>query len=264
MKTQLANQDVVIVAFYKFVHLPDFKERQSKLLEFCKSQGVKGSILLASEGINGTIAGSRDGIDTVLNHLHADEVFADLEHKESFADFIPFGKMKVRLKTEIVHLGMTEIDPATQQVGTYVDPKEWNELILDPEVVVIDTRNDYEFEVGTFQRALNPETKSFGEFPEYVAQNLDPNKHKKVAMFCTGGIRCEKATTFMLQQGFENVYHLRGGILKYLEDIPQDESTWKGECFVFDERITVDHDLQKGSVLAGDVPDNAKLSEIED
>lgn len=236
---------VVIVTFYKFVRLEDYREMRMPLLDFCKVQEAKGSILLAEEGINATIAGSREGIDTILAHLQSDERFADLEYKESFAEFQPFGRMKVRLKREIVHLGVPDIDP-TQVVGTYVLPQEWNAIIQDPDVLLIDTRNDYEYEIGTFQGAINPKTGSFDEFPQYVAQNLDPTQHKKVAMFCTGGIRCEKATSYMLAQGFEEVYHLQGGILKYLEEVNPVQSTWEGECFVFDDRVAVDHHLQPG------------------
>ncbi|MBD2454993.1 rhodanese-related sulfurtransferase [Nostoc sp. FACHB-87] len=236
----------IVAAFYKFVSLPDFAEKQEPLLSFCSAQGIKGTILLAAEGINGTIAGSRQGIDAVFAYLGSDRRLADLEYKESYAQNPPFERMKVRLKSEIVTLGLPEVDP-NQQVGIYVTPAEWNELISDPEVTVIDTRNDYEVRIGTFQGAENPHTKSFREFPEYVQHHLDPNQHKKVALFCTGGIRCEKASSFMLAQGFSEVYHLKGGILKYLEEIPATESLWEGECFVFDERVAVSHGLEIGS-----------------
>jgi UPF0176 protein len=216
------------------------------LLSFCQAHDLKGTILLAPEGINGTIAGSRQAIDSVLSFLRADPRLADLEHKESDAESPPFQRMKVRLKKEIVTIGLSEVNP-NEQVGTYVDPKDWNHLINDPEVTVIDTRNDYEVSIGTFQKAQNPNTKSFREFPEYVSHQLDPKKHKKVALFCTGGIRCEKASSFMLSQGFEEVYHLKGGILKYLEEVPESESLWEGECFVFDERIAVRHGLAPGT-----------------
>ncbi|MDJ0737042.1 MAG: rhodanese-related sulfurtransferase [Nostocaceae cyanobacterium] len=237
---------LVVAAFYKFIRLPNYAEKQQPLLSLCQTQGVKGTILLAAEGINGTIAGYREAIDSVLKFLRSDSRLADLEHKESEADIPPFERMKVRLKKEIVTLGLPEVDP-NQRVGTYVTPKEWNQIISDPEVTVIDTRNDYEVNIGTFKRAENPQTHSFRDFPEYVRQNLDPNKHKKVALFCTGGIRCEKATSFMLSQGFQEVYHLKGGILKYLEEVPQEESLWSGECFVFDERVAVGHGLEAGS-----------------
>ena len=236
----------VVAALYKFVSLPDFAEKQDPLLSYCQSQGIKGTILLAAEGINGTIAGSRPGVDSVLAFLRSDPRLADLEHKESYTEIQPFERMKVRLKAEIVTMGLPEVDP-NQQVGTYVSPQEWNDLISDPEVVVIDTRNDYEVNIGTFKTAQNPQTKSFREFPEYVSKNLDPNQHKKVALFCTGGIRCEKASAFMLSQGFTEVYHLKGGILKYLESVPAQESLWEGECFVFDERVAVGHGLELGS-----------------
>lgn len=236
----------IVATFYKFVSLPDAVEIQEPLLSCCLAHNVKGTILLAPEGINGTIAATRNGIDAVLAFLCADPRFAGLEYKESTADTPPFERMKVRLKKEIVTLGVPEVDP-NQKVGIYVSPEEWNALIRDPEVTVIDTRNDYEVDIGSFKGAQNPQTRSFREFPEYVHQNLDPSKHKKVAMFCTGGIRCEKASSFLLSQGFAEVYHLKGGILKYLEQVPAKESLWKGECFVFDERVTVVHDLEIGS-----------------
>lgn len=219
---------------------------QSGLLEFCLLQKIKGTLLLAEEGINGTVAGSREGIDALLTYLKKDPRLADLDHKESFADEMPFYRMKVRLKKEIVTLGVPGVDP-NEKVGTYVAPQDWNAIISDPEVVVIDTRNSYEYDIGTFKGAVDPKTETFREFPEYVSRNLDPQKHKKVAMFCTGGIRCEKASSFMLQQGFEEVYHLQGGILKYLETVPEEESLWEGECFVFDERVSVKHGLHEGS-----------------
>jgi len=236
----------VIAALYKFVALPDYQEMRDPLLEHCLQAGVKGTLLLASEGVNGTIAGSREGIDSVLSYLKADERLKELSHKESLDDDMPFYRMKVKLKKEIVTMGVEGIDPR-RVVGTYVAPKDWNDLISDPEVVVVDTRNDYEYELGSFKGALNPNTKSFREFPQYVAENMDPTKHKKVAMFCTGGIRCEKSTAYMKEQGFEEVYHLHGGILQYLEDVPAQESLWDGECYVFDNRVSVDHNLQPGT-----------------
>ncbi|MBD2691301.1 rhodanese-related sulfurtransferase [Anabaena catenula] len=237
---------LVVAALYKFISLPDFAEIQEPLLSFCQEQGIKGTILLAPEGINGTIAGSRQAIDAVLGFLRDDTRFTDLEHKESYTETPPFERMKVRLKPEIVTLGIPEIDP-NEKVGTYISPQEWNDLISDPEVTVIDTRNNYEISIGTFKRAENPQTQIFREFPEYVNEQLDPSKHKKVALFCTGGIRCEKASSYLLSQGFERVYHLKGGILKYLEEIPAEESLWEGECFVFDERVAVRHGLEEGS-----------------
>lgn len=236
----------VIVAFYKFVRLLDFAEKQGPVLSHCLTQGIRGTILLAEEGINGTIAGSRQAIDSTLSFLRSDSRLIDLEEKESYADSMPFERMKVRLKQEIVTLGLPEIDP-TENVGTYVSPHEWNALICDPEVTIIDTRNDFEVSIGTFTGAQNPKTARFRQFPEYVRNNLDPKKHKKVALFCTGGIRCEKATSFMMTQGFQEVYHLQGGILKYLEEIPSEESLWKGECFVFDQRVAVREGLAIGT-----------------
>ncbi|MEM7798230.1 MAG: rhodanese-related sulfurtransferase [Chloroflexota bacterium] len=237
---------IIIVALYKFVDLPDFESLQAPILEKANHHRLKGTLLLAHEGINGTIAGERKEMDLFLTFLQSDSRLSDLLWKASFANEPPFHRMKVKLKKEIVTIGMPEIDPI-ERVGTYVEPKAWNDLIQDPDVTVIDTRNDYEFGVGTFERALNPETFSFREFPEYVKNNLSPKTHKKVAMFCTGGIRCEKATSLLLGMGFEEVYHLKGGILKYLEEVPQEESLWQGECFVFDDRVTVDHHLEPGS-----------------
>lgn len=236
----------VIAAFYKFVRLPDVADTREPLLSCCRQQGLKGTILLAEEGINGTIAGPRHGIDAVLAFLKAEPRLASLEHKESCIPKIPFNRMKVRLKQEIISLGVPNVDPS-EQVGTYVKPGDWNALISDPGVVVVDTRNDYEVSVGTFRGAHNPQTVSFREFPAYVRHHLDPRQHRKIAMFCTGGIRCEKASSYLLQQGFEAVYHLKGGILKYLEEIPAEESLWQGECFVFDDRIAVIHGLGQGS-----------------
>ncbi len=237
---------LTIATLYKFTALPDYKALRQPLLNCCERHHVKGTLLLAPEGVNGTIAGSRAGIDAVLDFLRADPRFADLIHKESEAEGQPFYRMKVRLKKEIVTMGRPEVDP-TKRVGTYVEPADWNALISDPEVTLIDTRNDYEVEVGTFRGAVDPHTDSFREFPDYVETHLDPAQHKKVAMFCTGGIRCEKATAYMLDQGFEEVYHLKGGILKYLEDVDAEHSLWDGECFVFDQRVSVGHNLKPGS-----------------
>lgn len=237
---------IVVAALYKFVSLPDYQELQEPLLAYCVEQGIKGTLLLAAEGINGTVAGSREGIDNLLAHLKADERLAELSHKESFYEELPFYRMKVKLKKEIVTMGVEGIDPR-HVVGTYVKPKDWNALISDPDVVLVDTRNDYEVELGTFKNAVNPKTDSFREFPDYVADNMDPTKQKKVAMFCTGGIRCEKSTAFMKEQGFDEVYHLEGGILQYLEDVPEEESLWQGECYVFDNRVAVNHQLERGS-----------------
>ena len=237
---------IVVAALYKFVKLPDYETLVPRLKTLCDELGIKGTLLLAEEGINGTVSGSRDGIDALRAFLDADGRFDNLSYKESFYEEQPFYRMKVKLKKEIVTMGVNGIDPQ-KIVGTYVKPQDWNALISDPDVVVIDTRNSYEYEIGTFERAIDPKTETFREFPAYVAENLDPAKHKKVAMFCTGGIRCEKSTAFLKEQGFEEVYHLDGGILKYLEEVPEPESLWQGECFVFDQRVAVKHGLEQGS-----------------
>ena len=237
---------IVVSAFYKFVLLEDFESLKMPLLLKMKKHGVRGTILLASEGINGTIAGSREGIDAILIYLKSEPRFVDLVHKESYDKEIPFSRTKVKLKKEIVTIGIDDIDPR-QAAGTYIDPKDWNDLISQEDIVLIDTRNNYEVQIGTFKSAINPGTANFREFPAYVQRNLNHNQHKKVAMFCTGGIRCEKATAYLKEQGFKEVYHLRGGILKYLEEVDQEESLWEGECFVFDSRVAVSQQLQKGS-----------------
>lgn len=234
-----------VCALYKFVRLENFEDMRAPLHDTMVANDVKGTLLLALEGINGTIAGPEAGIQAVLTHLESDERLAGISHKESYTEKAPFRRTKVKLKKEIVTMGVEGIDP-NQVVGTYVKPKDWNSLISDPEVVLVDTRNDYEVEIGTFQNAVNPDTESFREFPQYVKENLDPDKNKKVAMFCTGGIRCEKSTAYLKEQGFEEVYHLEGGILKYLEEVPEEETMWKGECFVFDDRVAVNHKLEKG------------------
>ncbi len=239
-------QEYVVAALYRFVTLDNFREMREPLLGFCRERGIRGTLLLAQEGINGTVAGSREAIDALLEYLRADPRLAALEHKESIDQRMPFYRMKVKLKKEIVTMGVEGIDP-NRVVGTYVQAKDWNALIADPEVLLIDTRNDYEYELGTFRGAVDPHTASFRDFPRYVREHLDPEKHRKVAMFCTGGIRCEKASAFMLQEGFDEVYHLRGGILKYLEEVPEEESAWEGECYVFDKRVAVDHQLERGS-----------------
>lgn len=236
-------------ALYKFVSLSNYKALQSPILEACVRNGIKGTLLLAEEGINGTIAGLPENIHKLLYFLRSDAIFenslTDLEHKESFASENPFYRMKVKLKKEIVTLGVPGVSP-TKKVGTYVKPENWNALISDPDVILIDTRNDYEVDIGTFKGAIDPKTTAFREFPEYVAEHFDKTKHKKIAMFCTGGIRCEKASSYMMDQGFEEVYHLQGGILKYLETVPEAESMWEGECFVFDQRVAVKHNLEVG------------------
>ncbi len=235
-----------VATFYKFVALPDYADLQQPLKVIAQDQSVKGTILLAQEGINGTIAGTQQSVEAVLAYLRSDPRLSDVDIKISPAGELPFERLKVRLKQEIVTIGLPEVSP-TQQVGTYVMPQDWNEIIADPDVVVIDTRNHYEVGMGTFKGAKNPETATFNEFPDYSKETLDPSKHKKIAMFCTGGIRCEKASSYLLSQGFETVYHLKGGILKYLEDVPEAESLWEGECFVFDERVSVKHGLETGS-----------------
>ncbi|NOU24675.1 MAG: rhodanese-related sulfurtransferase [Methylotenera sp.] len=236
-------------ALYKFISLPDYKSLQAPVLDACLSNNIKGTLLLAEEGINGTIAGLPEDIHNLLHFLRSDAIFenrfADLEHKESFASKHPFYRMKVKLKKEIVTLGVPGVSP-TKKVGTYVKPEDWNALISDPNVILIDTRNDYEVDIGTFKGAIDPKTTTFREFPKYVTEHFDKTKHKKVAMFCTGGIRCEKASSYMMDQGFEEVYHLQGGILKYLEAVPETQSMWEGECFVFDQRVAVKHNLEVG------------------
>ena len=236
---------IVVAALYRFVPLDDYVQLREPMLDQMIAAEVRGTLLLAGEGINGTIAGSRAGIDDVLSYLRSDPRLADLEVKESLCDEMPFKRSRVRLKKEIVTLGVEGIDPL-DAVGTYVDPQDWNDLIADPDVTLIDTRNDYEVAIGTFKGAQSPDTHSFREFPQYVEQELDPGTHKKVAMFCTGGIRCEKSTALLKKQGFTEVYHLRGGILKYLEVVPKEESQWEGECFVFDRRVSVGHGLEVG------------------
>lgn len=236
----------ICATLYKFVEFNDFKRFREPLYQCMVQNEVKGTLLLAREGINGTICGTREGIDAVLAFIRNQPVFANIEHKESPSEKQAFYRTKVKLKKEIVTMGIDWVDPKNI-VGTYVEPKDWNNLIRDPEVVLIDTRNDYEYAVGTFEGAINPNTESFREFPEYIKTHLDPAKHKKVAMFCTGGIRCEKSTAYLKSLGFEEVYHLKGGILKYLEEVPEEETTWRGECFVFDQRVTVRHGLVQGN-----------------
>ncbi|MDP2609626.1 rhodanese-related sulfurtransferase [Oceanobacter sp. 2_MG-2023] len=236
---------IVVCAMYKFVTLDDFEALRQPLLDTMLALDVKGTLLLAHEGINGTVAGSRAGIDGLLAYLRQDSRLANIGYKESYDDEQPFYRTKVKLKKEIVTMGIEGIDPK-RVVGTYVQPKDWNALISDPEVLLVDTRNDYEVGIGTFKGAQDPNTKTFREFPQYVKENLNLEKHKKVAMFCTGGIRCEKSTAYLKEQGFDEVYHLEGGILKYLEEVPEAETLWQGECFVFDNRVTVNHKLEKG------------------
>ena len=234
-------------AMYHFVSLPHFKTLREPLLNFCISKNIKGTLLLANEGINGTLAGSEKSILELLNYLKTDPLFEgnfkSLGHKESWSDKHPFYRMKVKLKKEIVTLGVPGVSP-TKIVGQYVKPQDWNSIISDPEVVLIDTRNDYEYAIGTFKNAINPKTTTFREFPEYIKTHFNPKKHKKIAMFCTGGIRCEKASSYMMSEGFDEVFHLKGGILKYLEEVKPEESLWQGECFVFDQRVAIKHGLE--------------------
>jgi len=237
-----------VAAFYQFAALPDFRDLREPLRALCAGLALKGSVLLAREGINGTLAGSPSAIGEFVNALRHEELFGgrldNLELKFSSASTMPFQRLKIRLKKEIVTLGDAETDP-TRQVGTYVDPADWNDLIAAPDTLLIDTRNGFEVAMGTFEGALDPGIRSFGQFKEFAARHLDPEKHRRIAMFCTGGIRCEKASSYLLARGFAEVYHLRGGILKYLEGIPEAESRWRGECFVFDERVALGHGLRE-------------------
>lgn len=233
-----------IAALYHFVNINDPEAIQIKLIETCKKYNIQGTLILAHEGINGTVAGETDSLDQFIYHLQSDERFKTLELKFSSASKRPFKRMKVHIKKEIVTLGQGNLDPA-KNAGTYVYPEHWNTLITDPEVILIDTRNNYEVNIGTFKGAINPNTNNFKEFPDFVEKNLDPKLHKKIAMFCTGGIRCEKSTALLKKAGFESVYHLKGGILGYLEKTKEEDSLWQGECFVFDERTAVSHGLKE-------------------
>jgi len=248
-----------VAALYQFVPLPDFREIKDPLHRICLDLGIKGTLLLAHEGINGTVAGTEEGIDALMSELREGALFRgrldNLELKFSTASEMPFKRMKVRLKKEIVTLGDPQTDPL-RRVGTYVSPAEWNRLLDEPGIVLLDTRNDFEVEMGTFEGAVDPRIKRFSEFKDFVRNELDPKRHRKVAMFCTGGIRCEKASAYMLNQGFEEVFHLKGGILKYLEDVPEAESRWRGECFVFDERVALGHGLAERSGEAGEPADD--------
>jgi UPF0176 protein len=239
-----------VAAFYQFARLPDYRELREPLRASCAGFELKGSILLAQEGINGTLAGSDDAIDAFVEALQHGPLFGGrldhLELKFSQAATMPFQRLKVRLKKEIVTLGDANVDP-TQQVGIYVEPAEWNALIAEPDTLVIDTRNAFEVAMGTFEGAIDPGIRNFGQFKDFAAQQLDPARHRKIAMFCTGGIRCEKASSYLVARGFGEVYHLKGGILKYLEGVPEHESRWRGECFVFDERVALGHGLRQRS-----------------
>ena len=244
-------EPIVIAAFYKFVQLPDYRDLRDPLLAQCRRAGLRGTILLAEEGINATIAGSRAGIDQTLAWLREDQRFADLQVKESTHTRLPFGKLKVRLKREIVALKAGEIDPR-QPASHHIAPGDWNALISQDDVTLIDARNAYEIAIGRFNGAIDPGTAAYHELPRFFAESLDPAIHKRIAMYCTGGIRCEKASAWLLQRGFDQVYQLRGGILGYLAAVEQGESRWQGECFVFDERVSLDHQLRKGRTLICD------------
>jgi UPF0176 protein len=239
-----------VAAFYQFTALPDFRELREPLRAICAGLQLRGSVLLAQEGINGTLAGGVEAIAALVAELRQGALFGgrldNLELKFSGASAMPFQRLKIRLKKEIVTLGDTTADP-TRQVGIYVDPADWNDLIAAPDTLVIDTRNEFEVALGTFAGAVDPGIKSFGQFREFAARHLDPVKHRKVAMFCTGGIRCEKASAYLKSRGFTEVYHLKGGILKYLEGVPEEKSRWRGECFVFDDRIALGHGLRERS-----------------
>ena len=239
------NRPIAVAALYKFITLDDYEALKPKILEQLLQNKIRGTLLLAQEGINGTISGSHLSLKQFIEWLKTDSRFAELDYKLSFHDSQPFHRTKVKLKKEIVTMGVENIDP-NKVVGTYVEASDWNSLISDPDTILIDTRNDYEVNIGTFKNAINPNTTTFREFPDYVKKNFAPEKAKKVAMFCTGGIRCEKASAFMKEQGFDEVFHLKGGILKYLEQVDSTESLWNGECFVFDDRVAVNHDLEKG------------------
>jgi UPF0176 protein len=244
-----------VATLYQFVALPDFRELREPLRQICAALKLKGTVLLAPEGVNGTLAGRAEAIDAFIDELRSGALFGgrldNLELKLSTASEMPFQKLKVRLKKEIVTFGEDETDP-TQKVGTYVDATDWNKLLETPEIVLIDTRNQFEIALGTFDGAIDPSIKRFSEFRDYVKRELDPMKHKRIAMFCTGGIRCEKASSYMVSQGFEEVYHLKGGILKYLEEVPKAQSRWNGDCFVFDERVALGHGLEERSSFKED------------
>lgn len=237
---------VVVATFYKFVTIEDCEVLQRSLQSLCQDLEVYGTILLAEEGINATLSARQDPLDQVITQLRADRRFADIAVKYAIAEKPPFGRLKVKVKPEIVTLGQPDANPA-EVVGTYVSPAEWNRLVSDPQVVVVDARNEYEVGIGSFKGAVNPHTESFRQLPDYLNTQLDPQQHRKVAMFCTGGIRCEKATAYLLKNGFDEVYHLQGGILEYLAEVPESESLWEGECFVFDERVAVGHGLKRGT-----------------
>lgn len=245
MNEKTARELFCVAALYRFCRLERFESLRTPLAEFCCARGIKGTLLLAREGINGTVAGGGAAIEELIAHLQSIPEFTGLEVKHSHAAEMPFHRMKVRLKREIVTMGVDDVDPI-RSVGTYVEAGDWNALISDPDTILIDTRNDYEVALGSFDGAIDPQTSSFREFPRWVDEHRGDLKNKKIAMFCTGGIRCEKATAFVKSLGFEDVFHLKGGILKYLEQVPEAESRWQGECFVFDERVSVSHGLAEG------------------
>lgn len=245
----MSNNQIIVATFYKFIVLEDYAKFRPELVGLCNKNNIKGTILLACEGINATVSGDRQAIDDLMAFLQKDDRFDNMEYKESLFEKDPFYRMKVKLKKEIVSLGIPGTDP-NNMTGKYVSSSEWNELISDPDIMLIDVRNQYETEIGSFKNATLPNTETFRDFPEYVKTNLDPGKHRKVAMFCTGGIRCEKASAYMLEQGFEEVYQLHGGILRYLEEIAEKDSLWNGDCFVFDGRVAVNQDLKKGEYEA--------------
>lgn len=236
--------NITVCALYKFVLLDDYQTMQAPLYRFLEEHSIRGTLLLAKEGINGTVSGSEQAIEALLNELNHDPRLHPISFKKSYHDEQPFYRTKVKLKKEIVTMGVDSVNPL-RSVGTYIEPKDWNQLVSQPDVLLLDTRNDYEVEIGTFKGAVNPNTQTFREFPEYVKHHLEPDQHKKVAMFCTGGIRCEKSTAYLKDMGFEEVYHLKGGILQYLQDVPKEQSLWQGDCFVFDNRVAVNHDLEK-------------------
>ncbi len=241
----MSENRFIVAALYKFVRLPDFRELKQPLLERCRELRLKGTLLLAPEGINGAVAGSREGIDGILDYLRSEPRFADLAHKESLSAGVPFHRMKVKLRQEIVSLGIPGVDPERLR-GEYVKPEDWNAEVSRPDTLVLDVRNEYETGIGGFRNAVAPNTGTFREFPDYVENNLNPEQHTRVAMYCTGGIRCEKASSYLLSRGFREVVQLQGGILNYLEKVDRKHSRWEGECFVFDSRVAVDHELAEG------------------
>ncbi|HIG0327347.1 TPA: rhodanese-related sulfurtransferase [Legionella pneumophila] len=237
-------KDIIIASFYKFIPLNDFESLRDPILTKMHETGIKGTIILAHEGVNGGFAGSREQMTVFYHYLRSDSRFADLHFKETYDSKNPFDKAKVKLRKEIVTMGVQKVDPS-YNAGTYLNPEEWHQFIQDPDVILLDTRNDYEYELGTFKNAINPDIENFREFPDYVQRNLIDKKDKKIAMFCTGGIRCEKTTAYMKELGFQHVYQLHDGILNYLESIPENESLWEGKCFVFDDRVAVDQKLDR-------------------